>query len=402
MNDLLRRFAFALSLFTLPAVAAADEIRLNDGRVLVGAVREVGDTLEIQTRDGTVVVPKASVARRTTDQELQKKLADSARGTGDTAFAHLQLAMQARGYGLEAELWHHLDRCIELHGSIELHGRTRSQESTDALERRLSDFLSQLEPELLPRKYRAAPTPTRVQQLLDRARPGFKLSQRRAVEELLVREPDADQHLRREARSNGSPHERIAALSALRRRPLAGNDRFVLRTAVLDGSADVRRAAVALGKGDADAETVSYMASGLAHENGRVRVRTAEALGELGHPAAVGVLVRAAPHAAAGLGGDGAPRAHIAFLEQQAYVRDFDVEVASNAFIADPKIANLQSGAVLDVTVVGVVEVRTIVRTYRAALQRLTGSDPGADVRDWPNWQSKLPAPQEPPQTGGR
>jgi hypothetical protein len=396
MNDRLRRFAFAASLFTLPAVAAADEIRLNDGRVLVGAVREVGDTLEIQTRDGTVVVPKASVARRTTDQELRKKLADSARSTGDTAFAHLQLAMQARGYGLEAELWLHLDRCIELHE------KARGQEATDAVERRLTDFLSQLEPELLPRKYRAAPTPTRVQQLLDRARPGFKLSQRRAVEELLVREPDADQHLRREARSNGNPHERIAALSALRRRPLAGNDRFVLRTAVLDGSADVRRAAVALGKDDADAETVSYMASGLAHENGRVRVRTAEALGELGHPAAVGVLVRAAPHAAAGLGGDSAPRAHIAFLEQQAYVRDFDVEVASNAFIADPKIANLQSGAVLDVTVVGVVEVRTIVRTYRAALQRLTGSDPGADVRDWPNWQSKLPAPQEAPQTGGR
>jgi len=36
------------------APARADEVRLKDGRVLVGDVVERGDTLEITTRDGVV------------------------------------------------------------------------------------------------------------------------------------------------------------------------------------------------------------------------------------------------------------------------------------------------------------------------------------------------------------
>lgn len=42
-------------------------------------------------------------------------------------------------------------------------------------------------------------------------------------------------------------------------------------------------------------------------------------------------------------------RANISVLNQVAYIRDFDVEVAQNAFIADPLIGYIQDGVVLDV-----------------------------------------------------
>lgn len=43
-------------------------------------------------------------------------------------------------------------------------------------------------------------------------------------------------------------------------------------------------------------------------------------------------------------------RGHVAVINQTSYVRDFDVEVAQAAFIADPKVDVIQDGLVLDVT----------------------------------------------------
>lgn len=42
-------------------------------------------------------------------------------------------------------------------------------------------------------------------------------------------------------------------------------------------------------------------------------------------------------------------RGHVAVINQTAYVRDFDVEVAQAAFIADPRVDVIQDGVVLDV-----------------------------------------------------
>jgi general secretion pathway protein D len=42
-------------------------------------------------------------------------------------------------------------------------------------------------------------------------------------------------------------------------------------------------------------------------------------------------------------------RGHVAVINQTSYVRDFDVEVAQAAFIADPKVDVIQDGLVLDV-----------------------------------------------------
>lgn len=393
----LRRLVLSTAAATLGLcpLALADEVRLHDGRVLVGKVVQKGDTLEVTTRDGVVVVQQSEVRERIADETLRANLAALARTAGDTTFANLQLAMQARASGLEPEMWRHLDRAIAL--------RPQAQVS-EGLQRRLTDFLAQLEPEVLPRRFRAATTRVRVHQLLDLVHASTGVGRSAAIEELLVREPAADQDLRTEARRNGNPRQRIAALAALHRRQLAGNDRFVLRTAILDGSEQVRQAAIGLGRETIGTDDLEYMAAGLTHSNPKVRVRTAEALGEIGRPEAVKWLVHAGPTAGVGLAGGGAngERGHIAILQQQAYVRDYDVEVAQASFIADPKVDVLQSGSVLDVTVAGVVEERIIVRTYRLAIQRLSQNDPGEDPRRWAAWFANLPTQVPAPTTPKR
>ncbi len=376
----------------LPFVLA-DEVRLADGRVLVGKVVERGDTLEVSTRDGVVVVAKDQVTGRRSDADLQKALADKAREVGSSTFASLQLALMAREYGLEPELWRHLDRVVTgLAAQAPPNG-----EATVALQRRLDDLLADLEPELLARKWRNASTKDRVHQLLGSMRADTSPARAAAIEMLLVREPNADQDLRNEARRTGAERQRIAALEALQRRDVAGNDRFVLRTSVLDGSSKVRRASIDIARGHDDASAVAYLAPGLMHSNAKLRVRTAEAFAGLGHRDAVELLVLAGPNAGVNLAAASpGVRAHVAFLQQQAYIRDYDVEVAQAAFIADPKVDVLQSGSVLDVTVTGVVEEVVIVRAYQKALQQLTHQDPGPDPRRWASWLQELPELPDP------
>jgi hypothetical protein len=395
--------ATILACLALPASATADEVRLDDGRVLVGKVQQKAEVWEVTTHDGVVVVAKEKVTGHRTDAMLRRELADLARSAGDTPFAHLHLAAQARAYGLEAELWRHLDRCL---GGPQVGDASaaRMPAGADApLQRRITDFLARLEPELLPRRWRTAATEVRVQRLLEALPRGAGPGRSAAVEELLVREPDADQALRHEARRNVAEHRRIGALAALQRRDLTGNDHFVLRSAVLDPSRAVRDAAAALVPPAEAAAAVRYLAPGLMHDDARLRVRTAEALADVGHADAVRLLVLAGPNAGAALGAaDAGVRAHVAFVQQQAYIRDYDVEVAQASFIADPKVGVLQSGSVLDVTVAGVSREVTIVRAYRQALAELTNADPGADPRTWSSWLAALPAAAAAATTGSR
>lgn len=391
----------AAVILALPAASQeVMELRLKDGRILVGKVTTKGDNLEVTTYDGSVTVAQVDVVDRRGRAKLLGKLREKAKTSGDSAFAHLHLAKVAREYGLTREMWRLLDKTIK-----KLSEQTASNQSSP-VHRRMRDFLAQLEPELMPRKLRQAPLEKRVQYLLRLVPKNVIVSRSAAIEELLVREPGADQYLRVQGRRNSNERQRIAALSALQRRKVAGNDRFVLRTTVFDRSNRVREAAINISKPTIEACDIVYMAGGLANKHAKVRVRTAEALADLGHREAITLLVKAGPHAASGLaapGNDGSrTRAHVAFLNQQAYIRDFDVEVAQAAFIADPKIDVVQSGSVLDVTVAGVYEVRTIVKSYRLALKHLTKNDPGKDPRLWGEWLAKLPPEPKPVVTGKR
>ena len=400
LKRLLAIYATSLILAFPIACQEVMQLHLKDGRVLVGKVASKGDNYEVSTYDGSVTVAKFDVAAKSSHAELLAKLRQKAKASGDSAFAHLNIAKIAREYGLTSEMWRLLDKTIK---KLSQHSASNKN---SPVHKHLRDFLAQLEPELMPHKLRQAPLEKRVQHLLRLVPKNVIASRSAAIEELLVREPGADQYLRIQGRRNSNERQRIAALASLQRRKIAGNDRFVLRTAIFDRSNRVREAAIDISKPTIAANDITYMAGGLANKHAKVRVRTAEALADLGHHAAIDLLVKAGPHAASGLaapGGDGSKtRAHIAFLNQQAYVRDFDVEVASAAFVADPKIDVLQSGSVLDVTVIGVHEVRTVVKAYRTALKQLTNNDPGKDPRLWREWLAKLPPTPKPAKTGKR
>ena len=374
----------------LCATSLADEVRLKDGRVLYGKVRAVGQHYEVSTRMGVVRVARDQLAGDiVADSELRSRLSRLAKQTDDSSFAQLQLATQAQRWGLERDMWKHLQTSIE-------HLENQKQQ---AVQTRLEDFLAQLEPELLAPKWRTASTQVRITKLLDQHKNDNRIARRAAILELLKREPNAEHELRNQARNNIAPRRRALAVEALFQRNTESNAKFTWRTAILDREAKVRAEAMRIaGEGDNREAAVAYLAPGLLHNSAEVRIRTAEAYGNLGERAAIGQLVSAGPNAGKALASTNpGRRAHMAVINQQAYIRDFDVEVAQASFIADPQIGVLQSGVVLDVTVHGVYAQRVrILRAYRRALKDITGSDPGKRVQGWPEWQSELPPPPMP------
>ncbi len=377
MNHALRCAVLGACLLPVAGLARADEVRLLDGRVLVGPVARATDTLTVTTRDGAVTVALADVREHRTDDELRAALADAARAAGDAPFAQLQLAQRARACGLLPEAWQRFDKAAAALAAM----------PADApLRRQAAAFAAELADDLLPARSKAATPKAVVAALLDGVHAATGAGRLLAIDAALVRLPDADGELRSQARRNGNARRRLAALAALQRRNEAGAERFVLRTCVLDASEEVRMGAAALAAPTFDGDDLAYVATGLDHPYPKVRIRTAETLGAIGGPAALPVLAAAGPRAGVGLAaaaGADTPRAHMMVVQQQAYVRDFDVEVAQAAAVADPKVDVVQSGVVLDVAVHGVVEIRTIVRSYREAIRRLAGADPGDDPAAW-------------------
>lgn len=375
----------------LPLPLAADEIHLKDGRTLIGSTRKVGNTLLIKTRDGAVRVPMSSVVRIREDKELREELQDMAsRGHAGTAHFQLGLAKQARDWGLERELWQHLGAALHL-------GR-----NSDSTMKRIREFMATLEPELLPKKWRGERDDVKVRELLYRMRGRVPRAKAAALEELLARgpAPEFDKALRTRARRSASPEHRTLAIRALARRgfnpdKLSSNERFVYRTAILDGRVSVRQAAMDIAKeNQRGLHAIRYLAPGLNHSNGKFRMRTAEAYGRLKDPAALPLLVAAGPNAGVNLRREGLPggatRGHVAVVHQQSYVRDFDVEVAQAAMIANPVVGVIQSGTVLDVTVMAVTTHRNIILdTYRDAIREISGEDPGKDPEKWKAWLEK-------------
>jgi hypothetical protein len=373
--------------------AKADEVRLRDGRVYFGTVAERGAEIMITTRDGVVRVSKADVLGTRDAATLEKELSDLSARAAKGAFAHVELARVAREWGLTESMWAHADAALTAH--------------EPAIDAALRAFLGECEPELRAGRARKTAVAERVQDLLWRVHREASPARILAITEVLAREPEADKALRRKAREATLEQQRIVALEALARRADQSNDPFVWRTALVDPARGLReRAALLARTGQRPATAVAYLSGGLESGDSEVRIRAAEAFAKIGDPSAIEPLVAAGPMAVvdvAGGGGQFTPRAHCAFVTQESFVQDFDVEVAQGAVIANPKINVLQYGSVLDVAVHAVQLYRIeVVVAYRKALRELAGSDPGADPTKWREWKDRLPAtrpsaPQTPP-----
>jgi hypothetical protein len=160
--------------------------------------------------------------------------------------------------------------------------------------------------------------------------------------------------------------------------------------AVLDPSDDVRRdSSLALRAMNDPAVIVPIVKVLEQSTNSILRRNAAEALGNAGYAAAVEPLVS---HLAAGMTAAGStnrvPHAYIFVGRQFAYIQDFDVEVAQNQAVADPKVGVLIEGSVLDAAVAGVqsVDVSVELASARTALERLTHVSPGKTSKAWLAW----------------
>lgn len=115
-----------------------------------------------------------------------------------------------------------------------------------------------------------------------------------------------------------------------------------------------------------------------------VRRRAAEALGHLGDVQAVPYLIAKWE----GRSGD-FPRVYFSQVKQVSYVQDYDVEVASTAFIADPIVGVAQPGLALGVKVLATEQVGSLAigaRTLQRSLAALAGGAKARTAKGWRRW----------------
>ncbi|MBL8862643.1 MAG: HEAT repeat domain-containing protein [Planctomycetes bacterium] len=183
-----------------------------------------------------------------------------------------------------------------------------------------------------------------------------------------------------------SPNVRAFTAFALRRIDPRVQADALVRVAVLDPCAATRREAARTLRDARDETLVLRVAAALALDDALPRANAAAALGEIGHAAALPLLVGRLAALQSG-GHPGGTRAHVSFTRQAAYVRDFEPQIAQGASIADPLVDVATEGTVLDVRVVtSHVRVEVERRALCAALQRISGARLPLEPGRWLAW----------------
>jgi hypothetical protein len=365
----------------LAATASAEVVHLADGKTLVGALLSEGKTFTVKTLDGVRTVNASEVVRVERKDALLTTYARlAAERQPEDGFGHLSVARWCREKGMFDEMWSSLERARKA--------------KTGAAG--LDDFLGELEAELLGPD-RGAPAEKKVKELVHKAK-GDGSARDRAIVAVLARMPGADAGLREEGRKHWRSEARKVAVEAVAERVRAkgkaaeqagspADKTFLFMRTVADASAPVRATSVRevreLGLAEAAVERIGPLTR---HENDAVRMRAVEALGELGEPKGIEYLITALS------GGAGAsPRGHVAFLDYQTYIKDFEVEIAQAASIADPVVDTVMSGVVLDAQVKGVSWERIVVERVgiRKAIRKLGGDGLPEDPKQWAEWWAK-------------
>ena len=163
---------------------------------------------------------------------------------------------------------------------------------------------------------------------------------------------------------------RIAAVRILG----ALGDESALRPLIFSGARDrdasVRREAVLAAASFGHDDTAIPFTRALASENNRLAANAAEALALLGDERTADYVVkRLRSHGSS-------TRNMVAFLSQVSYVRDYDVEIAQASNIANPDVATISAGVVLDVKVLDAAFTKTWIEPLLVkAFNEIVGQD---------------------------
>ena len=139
-------------------------------------------------------------------------------------------------------------------------------------------------------------------------------------------------------------------------------DESALRALIFSGARDadaaVRREAVLAAQSFGHDDTAIPFVRALDSKNLRIAANAAEALALLGDQrVAPFVIKRMRSHGSS-------TRNTVSFINQVSYVRDYDVEIAQASNIANPDVATIQEGVVLDVRVLDASWTKTWVEPY--------------------------------------
>ena len=120
-------------------------------------------------------------------------------------------------------------------------------------------------------------------------------------------------------------------------------------------------------------------------EDGGVRNNAMQALGRIGDPAAIPVLIEVLRETTSGFG-----KASISTVTQRAYIQDFELSSGGTgnvvAEVADPVIGTFSEGTTLEMKVI-LWERESVVRVLR----KLSGQRFGADPGEWQRWWKQQP-----------
>lgn len=179
-------------------------------------------------------------------------------------------------------------------------------------------------------------------------------------------------------------------------------DESALRPLIFSGARDadagVRREAVLAASSFGHDDTAVPYTRALASKNLRIAANAAEALALLGDQRSAGYVVkRLRSHGSS-------TRNMVAFLNQVSYVRDYDVEIAQASNIANPDVATISEGVVLDVKVNDAAYTKTWIEPLLVkAFNQIVGENLRSkrEVEAW--WaENGRNMPQFPKKPGGR
>ena len=194
---------------------------------------------------------------------------------------------------------------------------------------------------------------------------------------------------------DAEPQVRIASARLLAELGDESALRALLFSGARDTDAGVRREAVLAAQSFGHDDTALPFVRALGSENLRLAANAAEALALLGDQRAASYLVkRLRSHGSS-------TRNYVAFLNQVSYVRDYDVEIAQASNIANPDVAVISEGVVLDVKVLDASFTQTWIEPlFVKAFNELAGTSlrSGREVLAWYDEnESRLPSFPERP-----
>lgn len=397
---------------TLSPSSCADEapavrtiLRLVDGSTLRVAARAVADGFKIQQSGAWSTLPASAIVWSRAERETLVEARTRLEAVPPLALgARVEVCRWMIDTGLDGEAVTELDRILRI-APDERHALALLTMNPPRMDLDIGSSETQLA-ELVRAGARACnsgASPTRRELIVRELSAGVR------AERALLEPPETTVRgeLAQELNS-GVTTRRIFAAHALRRLyPGAEIGPLAVR-AVLDASLDVRDGAV-LALRDAHAPAAcGAVVRALANPNSLVRARAAEALGGMGYPEAIEPLVQMMLAAAPSGSSSGGPvRANLYSGLQTAYVKDYDVEIAQGASVANPIVEILTTGLVFDVGVAGTSSVPITIEMWNAthSLVQLTGQRIGVDPPAWKKWwdahrDQYLPPSKRSPRTG--